>query len=63
MESDGEITTVEEEGDKTAETEETAEGNVRFAKQSAGQASTWQHISKHKICDTTIVLLATKTIA
>lgn len=62
MESDGEITTVEEEGDKTAETKETAEGNVRSTKQSAGQASTWKHISKHKIRDTTLILLMAKTI-
>lgn len=63
MESDSEIATVEEEGEKTAEIKETAEGNVRFAEHSAGQASTWQHISKHKICDTTIILPVTKTIA
>ena len=53
----GEIATVEQEGEETEQINETDEDNVRFATQRAGQASTWQHISKHKIRDTTIVLL------
>jgi hypothetical protein len=61
-----EIATVEqeeeEEEEETEQINETAENNVRFAKQRAGQASTWQHISKHKIRDTTIFLPGFKTI-
>jgi hypothetical protein len=58
-----EIATVEqEEEEETEQINETAENNVRFATQRAGQASTWQHINKHKIRDTTIFLPRIKTI-
>jgi hypothetical protein len=57
----GESETIEV--DKTAENKDAAEDSVRFVTQRAGQASTWQHISKHKIRETKIVLLRFKTIS
>ncbi|MFN7334259.1 MAG: hypothetical protein ACK5TC_04280 [bacterium] len=58
----GKISTVEREAVVKTEINETVETKVRFATQRAGQASTWQHMSKHKIRDTTIFLPWIKTI-